>query len=141
MRIVPLTDIASLDAAAVIAIYDANGWGTAADYESETVRGWFRNSTHVTLTLDEDGRLVGFVRVLSDGLNTWISDIAVHPAQKRRGIGRALMTDVVARFGKTAIYGEAFVGTEGFFARFGILPRKAIVAVSRAPTACASQAA
>jgi len=47
-----------------------------------------------------DGRrLIGLVRVLSDGcFNAYIPDILVHPDYHRRGIGRMLIKRIIERF-------------------------------------------
>jgi len=136
VRIVALQDFSSVDFDAVIGIYDANGWGTRADYKAETVRTWFEKSSHVAVAYGDDGTLLGWVRALTDGLNTWLPEIVLHPEHQRQGIGHALMEDVIARFNGTAIYTEALNGTERFFKHFGIVPRpNKLVAVSRAPQA------
>jgi|GEM_PF-6195239 len=134
MKILPFADHPHLDFHAVIEIYAANGWGTAADYRAEEVRAWFEQSSCALLVLDDDSRLVGIARVMSDSLNTWLCEIVVHPARQRGGVGSLLMHDIIARYGHTALWGEAIKGTEGFFSKFGIVPRSSITAVSRAPS-------
>jgi len=43
------------------------------------------------------GELVGLVRVVGDGVTVaYIQDLLVHPTHQRQGIGRALLTEVLA---------------------------------------------
>ncbi len=71
----------------------------------------------------DDGRLVGVVRLLSDGYE-WsvVTDLLVDPACRRRGIGTALMRQAADRAtGKLAV-AQIPPGTEGFFRRLEAIP-------------------
>lgn len=71
----------------------------------------------------DDQRLVGVVRILTDGYEwTVVTDILVDPAYRRRGIGTALMRQAAARaVGKLAV-AQIPPGTEGFFRRLEAIP-------------------
>lgn len=48
-------------------------------------------------TARQNGEMVGFARVVSDGATfAWLCDVVVDPARHRQGIGRALVAAVLA---------------------------------------------
>lgn len=64
-------------------IYDDAEWDWVQLCGSHSL-GW--------VTARADGRLVGFVNVISDGLvHAWLQDQMVDPEARRRGIGKALI--------------------------------------------------
>lgn len=74
-----------------------------------------------------DERLVGIVRAISDGaMYGWINDVIVRPEYRGRGIGAALMREVL---GFLAVRGIPAVGLfcaqgqEGFYTRLGFSRR------------------
>ena len=83
---------------------------------------------------NEEGQLVGFVRVFSDCLSKcYLTEICVHPDWQRRGVGRALVKRIVSRFSSATIYTEAFPNALPLFSSCGILPVPDLVGCSRAP--------
>ncbi len=60
--------------------------------DQERLEGMLRHATVVVTARDQDGRLVGVSRAISD-LNycTYLSDLAVDEAYQRQGIGRELI--------------------------------------------------
>jgi ribosomal protein S18 acetylase RimI-like enzyme len=64
----------------------AVGWDSReGTYETILERGYAHNIVR------EEGRFVGFLRILSDGVaNAYLIDLMVHPDRQRRGIGSAL---------------------------------------------------
>lgn len=80
------------------------------------------------------GRLVGFVRAFSDDCTKcYVTEICVHPDWQRRGIGCALIEQVVRRFCHTTIYTEAFPDAIPVFEACGVKPALGLVGCSRAP--------
>lgn len=66
--------------------------------DSEKLSRAFANSAYLLGAFDGD-RLVGFARCVSDGeYISYVQDLIVHSAYQRRGIGRALMERVSARY-------------------------------------------
>jgi len=55
-------------------------------------------SAAVFLVCELDGKVVGAVRGNYDGSRAMIHQISVHPAYQRRGIGTALVKEIVKRF-------------------------------------------
>jgi N-acetylglutamate synthase-like GNAT family acetyltransferase len=52
----------------------------------------------VFLVCEMDDRVVGVVRGNYDGSRAIIHQISVHPAHQRRGVGKALVMEIVKRF-------------------------------------------
>src|SRR5262245_56145532 len=69
------------------------------------------------------GALVGAGRALADGLDcAYIADVAVHPEHQGRGLGAAIIRELMARckdHRKIILYANP--GTEEFYARLGFL--------------------
>jgi len=54
--------------------------------------------TWLVISAWDAGELVGLVRVVGDGVTVaYIQDLLVHPTHQRQGIGRALLTEVLAK--------------------------------------------
>jgi len=52
----------------------------------------------VFLVYELDGKVVGFIRGTYDGSRAMIHQLSVHPSHQRRGIGKALVKEIVKRF-------------------------------------------
>ena len=73
------------------------GWRTP-DHKDDEIQQALNVTWNATARTRADGRLVGLVRVLDDGLfyaSVW--DVIVVPPLQRRGIGRALLEMAMAR--------------------------------------------
>ncbi len=78
-------------------LYDSVGWSAYTSDPDRLHAAMARSLRVVTARLDD--RLVGLVRVVGDGLTiVYIQDILVRPELHRRGIGRELITRVLAGF-------------------------------------------
>lgn len=80
-------------------------------------------------------RLAGAGRALADGLDcAYIADVAVHPEHQGRGLGRAIIRDLLERCqGHKKILLYANPGTEGFYASLGFLHLNTAMAIWREP--------
>jgi ribosomal protein S18 acetylase RimI-like enzyme len=115
-----------------IEIYAAVGWGTADCYKEEVVIRAFKNTQICISARNSDGKLLGFVRILTDyAFNATIADIAVHPDFQKLGIGRALMEEAKNQLGSTAIFLEAYPQNEEFFKKCGFKKRDMVVMAAR----------
>lgn len=60
-------------------------------------------SAAVFLVCEIDGRVVGVVRGNYDGSRAIVHQLSVHPAYQRRGIGTALVKEIVDRFQRMGV--------------------------------------
>ena len=101
----------------------------------DALRTVFGNSMFTSFaTVDA---LVAAGRALADGLDcAYIADVAVHPAQQGRGLGRAMVQRLVDRAaGHRKVILYANPGTEPFYAALGFLPMNTAMAVWQDPAA------
>ena len=83
--------------AEILGLYASVGW-TAYTDDPAALRNGFANSL-LTLAAYEDGRLQGILRAVGDGETiVFVQDILVYPAQQRKGIGSALLRELLKRF-------------------------------------------
>lgn len=86
-------------------------------YEPTLIAAALTRTTNITAW--HDGRLVGCVRLLSDGyLFSTVPEILVDPDYQDQGIGRELMERVYT-LAPSSIFLGAQPGNEGFFERLG----------------------
>ena len=80
----------------VIELYAANQWSSAS--KPVQLMSALRGS-HSLATARADGKLVGLANAISDGsLVVYFPHLLVHPAWHRQGVGRQLMTAMLARY-------------------------------------------
>lgn len=131
-----LTIATAPDPHAVIALYAAAGWGRASAYDAATLAVALARTPILVAAWLPGDRLVGLARAFGDGvIHTALAEVLVHPAQRGRGIGQALVGAVSAACAGTALYAEALPGQAPFFARCGLVARPAMTVLSRPPTA------
>jgi ribosomal protein S18 acetylase RimI-like enzyme len=69
---------------------------------------------------DEGGRLVGCIGlILGPEAAAVVKNIAVRPDRRGQGVGRALLSEVIARFGLTALVAETDANAVDFYRRCG----------------------
>lgn len=80
-----------------------------------------------------NGLLVGAGRALADGLDcSYVADVAVHPEHQGKGLGKAIINELVALSGghkKVILYANP--GTEGFYAKLGFHRMNTAMAIWR----------
>ena len=81
----------------IIRLYDAAGWSAYTE-NPEALRAGFENSLLV-LAAYEGENLAGLIRAVGDAHTiVFIQDILVDPAYRRRGIGSALIREILERY-------------------------------------------
>ena len=89
----------SLDVRAAAVLYDAVGW-VRYTADLDRLRRAFAGSTAILTARSDGGELVALARALSDGETVcYVQDLVVLPAWQRRGAARALMDELLRRYG------------------------------------------
>ena len=114
------------DHIAVVALWRAVlGYGTAHNAPELSIRKKLEMADGLFFVAESTGRLVGTVMAGYDGHRGWIYSLAVEPAFRNQGIGRALL-----RRAEAALHGRGAVkinlqiadgneGVAGFYAKLG----------------------
>lgn len=85
------------DKDAFFELFETTGWNDDYRVDADELRDVINKSFYHLSAYDDD-KLVGFGRMLSDGLlHAVIFDVIVHPEYRKRGVGTAIMADIVAR--------------------------------------------
>ncbi len=90
MRIRPF---ASVDEAAVLALWQACGLVKPQNDPRKDIARKLRVNPEWFLVAESGGRIVGAVMAGYEGHRGWINYLAVDPARRRAGLGRALMAE------------------------------------------------
>ena len=81
----------------IVSLYNAVGWSAYTKDPDSLLRG-YRNSLLV-LAAYEDNRLAGIIRVVGDACTIiFVQDIIVAPDYQRKGIGTALLKQILDRY-------------------------------------------
>jgi ribosomal protein S18 acetylase RimI-like enzyme len=84
----------------------------------------FENS-HTTVFVYYGGQMVGFGRAISDGVcQGAIYDVAVVPEFQKKGFGKAILKNILARLAHCNIILYASPGKEGFYKTLGMRKMK-----------------
>ena len=110
------------------ALFESTGWNeeyklSAPELHKAIQSSWFVVSAY------QDARLVGFGRVVSDGvLHAMIYDVIVDPKYQRQGIGAEVMSKLLARCKQAGIKDVQLFcakGKAGFYRKLGFADRPA----------------
>ena len=109
-------------------LFETTGWNNAYQAGSQELYQAISNSWYA-LSAYENDRLVGFGRIISDGiLYALICDLIVNPASQGKGIGSTLLNKLIERCRSQnirVIWLFAAKGKSAFYKKFGFLERPA----------------
>src|SRR4051812_47603111 len=115
------TTTADVDWAALTKLIEVAGLGQR---NADLVERVFKGSFAVCFAYD-DGALIGAGRAISDGVtSSAIYDIVVRPELQGRGVGRKIMTDLLARLPKRSVILLSVPKQRGFYEKLGFLTLK-----------------
>lgn len=98
-------------------LLEAAGWGVNALDALETSIAAY---TETVCARTDNGLLVGYVSVFSDGVfTTMFGEVVVHPDFQRQGIARAMFQAVERRFPRAPMYVKALGHSRHFFEAIG----------------------
>lgn len=81
----------------ILDLYGAVGW-VAYTSDPAALKKGYQNSLLVLAAYEED-TLLGIIRVVGDGATIiFVQDIVVNPKYQRKGVGSALLKEVLKRF-------------------------------------------
>ena len=81
----------------ILELYSSVGWTAYTDHPDSLRRGF--ENTLMILGAYTENELLGILRAVGDGETIiFIQDILVHPDYQRRGIGTALLKEVLSRY-------------------------------------------
>ena len=107
-------------------LFQSTGWNqrhqlSEAEVYQAMSRSWYTTSAYL------DGELVGFGRLVSDGIyQCFVCDMIVLPDAQGQGIGRAILERLVAHAQDSGIQWlqlTCALGKQGFYTRLGFSPR------------------
>lgn len=118
IQIVPAERV---DVAALAELYRQAGWQEDTGAEAcRSLERALRNSSAICTATDADGRLVGIMRALSDGVSdAYMLDLVVAPECRGSGLGVALVETLRAHLQHQGIEWVVCIaapGTMGFYA-------------------------
>lgn len=117
-----IRDIAASEVEAARRLLDAAGW-TDRVSDPDEFRELLARSSRSLVAIDDDGEVAGFLRALTDGMtNGYISMLAVAEKHRRKGIGRALVREVMGtNRNMTWVLRAGRDGIEGFYEKIGFV--------------------
>lgn len=108
-------------------LYETTGWNSEYHFTIEDVANTVNNS-RFKCCLYEENKLIGFGRVLSDGIHhALIVDMFIHPDQKGKGYGNEILTILVNKCKEAKIRDiQLFSAPDmfGFYEKFGFKRRE-----------------
>lgn len=107
----------------ILNLYESLGW-IAYTAQPDTLKSGFEHSL-LTLGAFENDVLAGCVRVVGDGFTVvLIQDLLVHPEHQRKGIGTALIKEVLQRYHhvrQIQLVSDTTCETEAFYQALGFV--------------------
>ena len=101
---------------------------------AETIGKSMRNSACFGVWSDEERKLIGFARVISDYATTWyLCDVIIDPEYRHQGLGKELVSHIASSPEFSGLRGLLLTrDAHGLYARFGFVSAESRAMV-RAP--------
>ncbi|EKD35724.1 MAG: GCN5-related N-acetyltransferase [uncultured bacterium] len=82
----------------IVALYRAEGWWSPYDEGRRQLIPRLISGSHCFVVAEEEGRIVGIGRAISDGVSdAYIQDMVVLDAHRKQGIGRRILDTILER--------------------------------------------
>lgn len=108
-------DVSERHLEAVIRLTEQEGWPSFAADRQRALSVMTAPGVFAVVAV-EDGAVVGFARVLSDGaITSYLAEMVVAPAYRGRGVGRALIDEAFRRCGAIRMDLLTEEESEGFY--------------------------
>lgn len=93
-----IREYTEFDLREIMNLYSSAGWVNYTRNPQVLVSA-YKNSLLTLGAYDDDGRLVGIIRVVGDGASiVFVQDLLVLPEYRRRGIGSRLLDQVIRHY-------------------------------------------
>ncbi len=91
---------------------------------AETIEKSMRNSACFGVWSDDEQKLIGFARVISDYATTWyLCDVIIDPAYRRQGLGKELVSYIASSPEFSGLRGLLLTrDAHGLYSRYGFEP-------------------
>jgi predicted N-acetyltransferase YhbS len=98
---------------------ELEGWTTLSEDPERALRAFTAPGVITLVALGDDGKLLGFAQVLSDGaVQAYLARLIVAEGARRRGVGRLLLREALARSGALRVDLLAADGSDEFYRSF-----------------------
>ncbi len=92
------------DEKAYFELFESTGWNKEYDADSKELHKALSNSWYTLCAYTDDGKLIGFGRLISDGiLYAFICDLIITPLYKNQGIGSRILINLIQKCKKKKI--------------------------------------
>ena len=106
------------DCQAIYNLYQSEKW---LSFTEEKVRSLFSTNLSHYLVLEEDQKILGFARYLTDEvLTTFLAEMIIDKSHRRKGLGRRLIAEIHQKHPLTRI--ELISEADGFYQTVGFKP-------------------
>lgn len=130
MDVVITTKKESITPTELLNLYESVGWLNSNQHTISL--SMILNCAGILAARDNNDKLIGFVKVLSDGeYYTQLAEIIVHPNYQRQGIGKQLMNEVQKIWGDTPIFIMTSAETITFFEKCGYIQQDSMSTMSK----------
>jgi ribosomal protein S18 acetylase RimI-like enzyme len=116
---VRLADFAPEHLDGILVLCESEGWRTLVEDPQRMRRALAAPGVLTLVALSDDGAVIGFVQVLTDGaIQTYLALLLVAKSARRRGVGRRLLSEAFARSDAKRLDVLAERDSAGFYGSF-----------------------